>query len=110
KRDDLPATVKAILAKMTATRPEDRYQSPAAVAAALAPFARPKGAPVTPPPLPVVEEMLTDDSLPTPHGGATEIDSRFLLPAETDRAPVGRRGCLPVVLLGLALAGVWWWM
>jgi serine/threonine-protein kinase len=99
RRDDLPATVKVILAKMTAKRPEDRYQAPGEVAAALAPFARPKGAPVTPPPMPVVEEMLTDDGLPTPHGGGTEVDSRFGLPRTTQQAPAVRRGCLPIVLL-----------
>jgi serine/threonine-protein kinase len=105
-RPDLPSPVAGILAKMTARRPDDRYMSPGEAARALAPFARPRGSPATPPPMPIVEELLTDDSIPTPKGQpATEVDSRFLLPP--DRPPATRRtGCLPVILLGVA--GVLW--
>jgi hypothetical protein len=37
-RPDLPKGLAAVVARMMARRPEDRYQTPAAVAAALAPF------------------------------------------------------------------------
>jgi formylglycine-generating enzyme required for sulfatase activity/serine/threonine protein kinase len=39
-RPDVPAGLAALLKKMLAKRPEDRYQTPAEVAAALTPFAR----------------------------------------------------------------------
>jgi tetratricopeptide (TPR) repeat protein len=39
-RSDVPARVASVLRKMMAKRPEDRYQTPAEVAAALAPFYR----------------------------------------------------------------------
>jgi eukaryotic-like serine/threonine-protein kinase len=110
KRDDLPATVQAVLAKMTSKNPEDRYQSPAEVADALAPFAQPKGVSATPPPMPIIEGPLTDDELPTSDGGATEIDSRFRLSESSQRAPAAHgKGCLPIVLAGLALAAWWRW-
>jgi serine/threonine protein kinase/tetratricopeptide (TPR) repeat protein len=40
-RSDVPAGVASVLRKIMAKRPEDRYQTPAEVAAALAPFCRP---------------------------------------------------------------------
>jgi eukaryotic-like serine/threonine-protein kinase len=104
-RGDLPAEVRSVLAKMTAKRPEDRYRSPAELSAALAPFVQQKTSPATPPPMPVVEEFLTGDEIPTPKGQvATEVDSRFALP---DAPRAGRKtGCLTIV--GLALAGAGW--
>lgn len=41
KRPEVPATVPAILHKMMAKKPEDRYRTPASVAAALASLCRP---------------------------------------------------------------------
>jgi hypothetical protein len=40
-RPDLPAGLEAVVAKMMAKRPEERYQAPAEVAAALEPFTKP---------------------------------------------------------------------
>jgi serine/threonine protein kinase len=40
-RPDVPAELWAVVAKMLAKQPEKRYQTPAAVAAALAPFVKP---------------------------------------------------------------------
>lgn len=40
-RNDMPAGLSAILKRMLAKRPEDRFQTPAAVALALCPFTRP---------------------------------------------------------------------
>jgi serine/threonine protein kinase len=42
-RDDVPAGVTALLGRMLAKNPEDRFQTPAAVALALMPFARANG-------------------------------------------------------------------
>jgi serine/threonine-protein kinase len=39
-RDDVPAGVTAIIKRMMAKQPEDRFQTPASVALSLAPFAR----------------------------------------------------------------------
>jgi serine/threonine protein kinase len=104
-RADLPAGVRAVLTKMTAPRPEDRYRSPDEVAEELAPFVRQAGSPATPPPMPIVEEFLTGDEVPTPKGQvATEVDSRFALP-DVPRAS-RKTGCL--ALVGLALAGAGW--
>lgn len=46
-RGDVPAEVIAILKRMTAKTPEERFQTPAAVALALTPFARPDLAGIT---------------------------------------------------------------
>jgi hypothetical protein len=54
--------------------------------------------------MPAVEGPITDDALPTPHGGATAIDDRFRPPAPAAR----KTGCLPLVFLALAAAGAWW--
>jgi eukaryotic-like serine/threonine-protein kinase len=102
KRTDVPETVKAILTKMTAKKPELRYEKPEQVADALQPFSTKKW--LTPPPMPiVVQERLTDDELGIPGEG---LDSRFGLPS-SDAAPRTRnRGCLGMVLLLFGAAGV----
>jgi serine/threonine protein kinase len=49
-RADLPAGLKVVVGRMMAKRPEERYQMPAEVAAALAPYCRPpRPAPPRPP-------------------------------------------------------------
>jgi eukaryotic-like serine/threonine-protein kinase len=96
-RDDVPAGVKAVLTKMTAKKPEKRYATPAAVAAALAPYAAKKGAPAPANPPPIVEELLTDEELPS---AETKTDSRFRLsPSEVAPRAQGKKGCLSAVLL-----------
>src|SRR4051812_13972101 len=65
KRTDIPAGVLAVLTRMTDRKPDLRLQSPAEVAAALAPFVPKKGPPPTPPPPPrVYEQPITADDLP----------------------------------------------
>src|SRR5206468_8268024 len=44
-RPETPEVVTAVLARMTAKKPEDRYQTPAEVATALAPLCRPGAVP-----------------------------------------------------------------
>ncbi len=51
-RPDLPPGVVAIVHKMMAKQPHDRFQTPGQVAEALVPFARPRGPTDTPPPPP----------------------------------------------------------
>src|SRR4051812_4449577 len=50
-RPDVPPGVRAVLATMTARKPEQRFPTPAAVATALEPFAQPAAPPDTPPSL-----------------------------------------------------------
>ena len=102
-RTDVPPSLRAILATMTARKPEHRFQTPAAVASALEEFARPAAPRTTPPPLPAVPESLTEDELPAP-AEHTPTDSRPWLPA-AKRPKAKKAGCLGVVLLGVA-AGV----
>ena len=97
---DVSPEVAAILAKMTDKRPENRYATPAEVAAALEPLARLKVTPIPAMPRPLVEEMLTGDEFPPPKGGS-ETDSRFSLPQSSlDNPPKSRKtGCLSMLLL-----------
>jgi eukaryotic-like serine/threonine-protein kinase len=69
-RPDVPPGVAAVLRRMMARQPSERYQTPAEVAAALAPFASP-GIPVTVVPQPVPADgeagppvLLTPDAIP----------------------------------------------
>src|SRR5207344_2727105 len=100
----------AILAKMTAKRPENRYSTPAEVAAALEPLARQKVTPIPAMPRPLVEVMPTGDEFPLPKGGS-ETDSRFSLPQSSlDNPPKPRKaGCLSIwlVLAIVAVAMAW---
>ncbi|HJZ94134.1 MAG TPA: serine/threonine-protein kinase [Gemmataceae bacterium] len=106
-RADVPDEVRAVIAKMTAKRPEQRYQIPAEVALELEPHAR-KPSQLTPPPLPGVapEEPLTEDSLPTQRR-ERDTDSRFRLSESATRRKVRRKGCLGVALvIGVVGLGV----
>jgi serine/threonine protein kinase len=47
KRTDVPPGLNPVLQKMLAKKPDDRYRTPASVAAALASFARPASRPTT---------------------------------------------------------------
>jgi len=103
-RPDLPDDVRGILARMTARRPEHRYQTPAEVAAALQPFSLHPAPRPTPPPLPAVPASLTEDELPVP-ADRTPTDSRLRI-AATDRPRARKAGCLGVVLVGAAIGVV----
>src|SRR5947209_12201386 len=74
-RTGLSPEILAILAKMTTRKPEQRYQTPAEVAAALAPFSRKAGPPPVPQLPPVVEELTADE---LPADAPTHV--RFQLP------------------------------
>ncbi len=60
-RNDVPEAILAVLSKMMAKRPADRYQTPAEVAVALEPFAVSGPIPWAPPPPPA---GLSDDKHP----------------------------------------------
>jgi eukaryotic-like serine/threonine-protein kinase len=99
-REGIHPGVLAILASMTAKKPEQRYSTPAEVAAVLAPYAGHGAPPDTPPPQPAVSDKLTDDELPTPTLRLPRIPSR------TEK-PKGRKGgCLGILLLGAAIGVV----
>ncbi|HXG09120.1 MAG TPA: serine/threonine-protein kinase [Gemmataceae bacterium] len=119
-RPDVPPAVGAILRKLMAKRPEDRYQTPAEVAAALVPWCRAAGAraPVIVPLSPSRgEEGRVRGAMPAivpetdPEAGGPTLDFVF-----TPRVPApgvdGKR--LAVVLAGSALAvgllvALLWW-
>jgi serine/threonine protein kinase len=98
KRSDLPAEVMAVLVRMTARKPEDRLQTPAEVAVALEPFVTKKLGRYSPQPMPIVEESLTDDSIPIQE---KSTDSRFALPSRSAAPRVRKMGCFSV--LGVVL-------
>jgi eukaryotic-like serine/threonine-protein kinase len=102
KRTGVPQGVLEILARMTARKPDQRYQTPAEVAAALAPFSRQTVPPPTPPPLPVVTEELTADDLPA--DAPTHV--RFQLPAKDPEPRARRAGCLGIVVFAAAVCAI----
>jgi eukaryotic-like serine/threonine-protein kinase len=103
KRDDVAPEVLAILVRMTAKKPDQRFQSPAEVAAAVQPFVRRPAQPDFPTPIPASEERLTDDELPI---ARASTDSRFALPPTTAEPRVRRKGCLSIVIGFGGLAGI----
>ena len=67
-REDVPATLTAVLKRMTAKKPEDRYQTPASLAVALMPFTRRPGtgSGTTLPTLRAIQTRLPRDDTPIP--------------------------------------------
>jgi serine/threonine-protein kinase len=86
-RPDVPAAVGAILRKMMAKRPEDRYASPAAVAEALAPFGAAGPIPVAAVAVPATPGSLIDPA-PAPVPGWTLQADSTLGPAPPQAVPV----------------------
>jgi serine/threonine protein kinase len=103
KRADIPPEVLAILVRMTAKKPDQRFQTPAEVAAALEPFVRRPAPPTFPTPVPSAHERHTADELPI---ARSSTDSRFALPPTTTEPRVRKRGCLSAVIGLGGLAGV----
>jgi tRNA A-37 threonylcarbamoyl transferase component Bud32 len=95
-RPDVPAGLAAVLERMIAKEPGQRFQTPAEVAAALAPWAQ-TGAP--PPRLPAARPGPTGDTLP--------VDAAATLPTRT-YPPARRpgRGSRRVWLVGAGLVAV----
>jgi serine/threonine protein kinase len=95
KRDDVPPEVLAVLVRMTAKKPDQRFERPAEVAAALEPFVRRPAGPTFPTPVPATDERLTSDDLPI---ARASTDSRFALPTTAAEPQVRKRGCLSAVI------------
>jgi serine/threonine-protein kinase len=125
-RHEVPPGVLAIVRKLMAKRPEDRYQTPAEVAVALKPYcpaeelpsARAEehvkpvpgiaSRPTPPPPLAV---PVFADSLPAAveSGGTAPLPNRFRLP-ERRRWSIVLAIVAGVVLLSASAAGGLWWL
>jgi serine/threonine-protein kinase len=122
-RLDVPDALAAVLAKLLAKRPGDRYATPAEVAAALAPFARGDAAPqpaaadpgfeivdavvVAPPPAPVIRPAVASE----PPAPPTEVIARGKRSRPAPRRKkAGKRGWPAGVKLavaaGVAVAGL----
>src|SRR5262245_5044766 len=83
-RADLPTGLADVILKLTSRKPDDRYQTPAEAAEALAPFAVKRPAPSTPQMLTAIltDEVITQDTLPIPVPAVKEPSTatRFALP------------------------------
>jgi tRNA A-37 threonylcarbamoyl transferase component Bud32 len=93
-RPDVPAELAAVLERMMAKEPGQRFQTPAEVAAALAPWAQTGTPPPRLPPAPVL-----------PPGDTLPVDAAATLPTPTvppARRPGGGSGRVWVVAAGLA--------
>ena len=108
-RPDLPAGLADVLLKMTARKPDDRYQTPAEAAEALALFAVSAGPP-TPQMMTAIlsDEVITEDTLPIPVLAVKDQStaSRFALPDPKPR-PAARKGVWGCCCWGWALLAGW---
>jgi serine/threonine protein kinase len=105
-RPDLPEGLAGVVMRMMAKRPEERYQTPAEVAAALAPFCResaPSGAGARRPG-PGDRESLPSTLTAGPSGGAPRWRSRLWRRRGT---LVALGGLALLLTLALALPGLW---
>lgn len=100
-RNDLSIEIHRALEKMTAKRPEERFQQPLEIIDVLGPFV-PKKAPPTMaemPPAMVGDEPITEDYMPAVDV-PEKTDSRFALPSSANLSPTPKgRGCLGIVVI-----------
>src|SRR5207245_985581 len=93
-RPDVPAEVQAVLDRLMAKHPGDRFQAPAELAEALLPYAVSGPTPWAPPPAPAPEP---DDALATPGDDLGDdgdlpgdgSDGELAAPGATDQAALG---------------------
>jgi serine/threonine protein kinase/WD40 repeat protein len=102
QRDDIPPGLSAVLAKMMAKQPEDRYQTPSDVAAALAPFccpgsitAVPEVADSRPVAVPLLDDTLTFEPQPV----AVPIAASAVPPQASETVPLSALDSVPSVTL-----------
>lgn len=108
-RPEIPAALSAIVSRMMAKRPEDRFQTPAEVAAALTPWLSPAG------PGPEEEKSSPGDETEPAALAATTLPEHTIANVPIPLPPAGRP-LVPafyaggaVLVLALA-AGLWWWL
>jgi serine/threonine-protein kinase len=92
-RGDVPPQVSAIVAKLMAKHPDDRFQTPAALAAALEPFAvsgPTPWAPVRPPSTPLFDEDTPLSSNPDIDPDASHEMSALVNTVARDQSPTPR--------------------
>lgn len=120
-RSDVPAELAAVVAKLLAKDPADRFATPADAAAALAPFAKATGSPIPvptaaplPAPTPGVIEVAaaagpaadfafdTEPGAPTPHGPTVADEPR----PRTSRNPNRKPAAVPKPWVAAVVAAV----
>jgi serine/threonine protein kinase len=93
-RPEVPPELSAVVARMMAKDPAQRYQKPVEVAQALAPFCKPgqKAGPATPPPVPPVAAPTTKETMDTTGSPWEELSVEAAAPKKVKRrAPFDRR-------------------
>ena len=113
-RTDLPPGLRAVLKKMTAKKPEQRFQLPGEVADALEAFVVGRQTPVTPLPIvvPLSVEVLSAEEPEHTKPSDYATDSRFQLPSALGQKPArhddeaGKKFLMIVLLCGGLLLGV----
>jgi WD40 repeat protein len=98
-RPDVPAEVAALVQKLMAKKPEDRYQTPGELATALAPFSGP-GAPVAIPVLPA--GFVGGDGPTTSSASSQTAAAPLAIPIALLRPPSESTIALPPVAVAIA--------
>jgi serine/threonine protein kinase len=98
-RPDVPPAVAAVVAKLLAKAPEDRYQTPAELAQALAPYAATGSVHRVPP---VAPSAASADTLPPPPAGTVGSGPEFDFTAEDCALPVAPSRSMPSRAIAVA--------
>jgi serine/threonine-protein kinase len=104
-RPDLPPGLATVVRQLLAPRREDRPATPAAVAAALAPFLHPAAVPVgaAAVPVAVLAEVRPTVTAPVAADTTPPADTGGTAPLRPRRAPAGQRGCILLAVAATVL-------